>query len=114
MGALDTAVRSGRAASSSRPSAATGATSSSGSRGCPTSASPSTPTARRSLAGCRRRAFGSCAGRPWATALTVGVPLAFSSGLVVSGLVYGVFFIMVLIGIRDWLGRYRNREVVAI
>ncbi|HEY9521995.1 MAG TPA: nicotinamide mononucleotide transporter family protein, partial [Thermopolyspora sp.] len=50
----------------------------------------------------------------WVAVDIVGVPLAFSSGLVVSGLVYGVFFIMVLIGIRDWLGRYRNREVVAI
>ncbi|MEU6997704.1 nicotinamide riboside transporter PnuC [Nonomuraea sp. NPDC046570] len=44
----------------------------------------------------------------------VGVPLAFSSGLVVSGTVYGIFFVMVLVGFRSWLKEYRSsREVVA-
>ena len=49
----------------------------------------------------------------WIAVDIVGVPLAFTSGLVVSGLVYGVFFVLVLIGFRDWLRRYRNTEVVA-
>jgi nicotinamide mononucleotide transporter len=49
----------------------------------------------------------------WIAVDIVGVPLAFTSGLVVSGLVYGVFFVLVLIGFRDWLRRYRNTEAVA-
>ncbi len=48
----------------------------------------------------------------WIAVDIVGVPLAFASGLVVSGLVYGVFFVLVLIGVRDWLRRYRNTEVI--
>ncbi|WP_433497035.1 hypothetical protein ACQP1K_18920 [Sphaerimonospora sp. CA-214678] len=40
----------------------------------------------------------------------VGVPPAFPSGPVVSGLVYGVFFVMVLIGFR---GRLRRSRVMA-
>ncbi|WP_055483020.1 nicotinamide mononucleotide transporter family protein [Sphaerimonospora mesophila] len=43
----------------------------------------------------------------WVAVDVVGVPLAFHSGLVVSGLVYGVFFVMVLIGFRDWLRQSR-------
>ncbi|MBC6461442.1 nicotinamide riboside transporter PnuC [Actinomadura sp. HBU206391] len=56
----------------------------------------------------------------WVIVDMVGVPLAFSSGLVVSGVVYAVFFVMVLIGFRGWLRQYRaqttgtqNLEVVA-
>jgi nicotinamide mononucleotide transporter len=43
----------------------------------------------------------------WVIVDVVGVPLAFSSGLVMSGAVYGVFFVMVLIGFRGWLLQYR-------
>ncbi|MEV4459887.1 nicotinamide mononucleotide transporter family protein [Microbispora sp. NPDC049633] len=50
----------------------------------------------------------------WVAVDLVGVPLAFSSGLVVSGLVYGVFFVMVMIGFRGWLRQSRElRAVVA-
>ncbi|MEV7971364.1 nicotinamide mononucleotide transporter family protein [Sphaerisporangium sp. NPDC088356] len=49
----------------------------------------------------------------WIAVDVVGVPLAFSSGLVVSGVVYGVFFVMVLLGIREWRRQYSRRlEVV--
>lgn len=43
----------------------------------------------------------------WIAVDLVGVPLAFSSGLVVSGAVYGVFFVMVLIGFRGWQRQHR-------
>jgi nicotinamide mononucleotide transporter len=38
----------------------------------------------------------------------VGIPLTIKSGLYVSGAVYGVFFVMVLIGFRRWLTEYRR------
>ncbi|MFG1680344.1 nicotinamide riboside transporter PnuC [Nonomuraea sp. NPDC049269] len=44
----------------------------------------------------------------WVAVDLVGVPLAFSSGLVVSGAVYGVFFILVLIGFVKWLREYQS------
>jgi nicotinamide mononucleotide transporter len=44
----------------------------------------------------------------WVAVDLVGVPLAFSSGLVVSGAVYGVFFVLVLIGFVKWLREYRS------
>ncbi|WP_248965532.1 nicotinamide mononucleotide transporter family protein [Sphaerisporangium perillae] len=53
----------------------------------------------------------------WIAVDLVGVPLAFSSGLVVSGVVYGIFFVMVLLGIREWRRQYSRRlelEVVTI
>lgn len=43
----------------------------------------------------------------WVAVDLVGVPLAFASGLVVSGAVYGVFLVMVLVGHRDWSRQYR-------
>ncbi|WP_067186484.1 nicotinamide mononucleotide transporter family protein [Microtetraspora niveoalba] len=46
----------------------------------------------------------------WVAVDLVGVPLAFRSGLVVSGAVYAVFFVMVLIGFRDWLRQSRTLE----
>ncbi|WP_405084597.1 nicotinamide riboside transporter PnuC [Microbispora sp. NBC_01389] len=50
----------------------------------------------------------------WVAVDLVGVPLAFSSGLVVSGVVYGLFFLMVMIGFRDWLRQSRAlRAVIA-
>ncbi|MET8145125.1 nicotinamide riboside transporter PnuC [Sphaerisporangium sp. NPDC005288] len=48
----------------------------------------------------------------WIAVDLVGVPLAFGSGLVVSGVVYGIFFVMVLLGIREWRRQYsRGLEV---
>jgi len=41
----------------------------------------------------------------WIAVDLVGVPLAVSSGLYFSGVVYGIFFVLVLIGIRDWVKR---------
>ncbi|MBB2912833.1 nicotinamide mononucleotide transporter [Streptosporangium becharense] len=48
----------------------------------------------------------------WVAVDLVGVPLAFSSGLVVSGAVYGVFFVLVLIGFFNWLKEYRSTTVL--
>ncbi|WP_326821420.1 nicotinamide mononucleotide transporter family protein [Streptosporangium sp. NBC_01639] len=48
----------------------------------------------------------------WIAVDLVGVPLAFSSGLVVSGAVYGVFFVLVLVGFFNWLKEYRSRAVL--
>jgi nicotinamide mononucleotide transporter len=44
----------------------------------------------------------------WVAVDLVGVPLAFSSGLVVSGAVYGVFFVLVLVGFVKWLREYQS------
>jgi nicotinamide mononucleotide transporter len=49
----------------------------------------------------------------WVVVDIVGVPLAFSSGLVVSGAVYALFFVMVLLGLRGWLRQYRTRAAQA-
>ncbi|GAA1024159.1 membrane protein [Acrocarpospora pleiomorpha] len=48
----------------------------------------------------------------WVAVDLVGVPLAFRSGLVVSGTVYGIFFLLVLVGFVNWLKQYRSRGVV--
>lgn len=48
----------------------------------------------------------------WVAVDLVGVPLAFSSGLVVSGAVYGVFLVLVLIGFVNWLKEHRSRTVL--
>ncbi|MBB6344019.1 nicotinamide mononucleotide transporter family protein [Nonomuraea muscovyensis] len=48
----------------------------------------------------------------WVAVDLVGVPLAFSSGLVVSGAVYGVFFVLVVVGFVKWLKEYRSRQDV--
>ncbi|GAA0359115.1 nicotinamide mononucleotide transporter family protein [Microbispora corallina] len=50
----------------------------------------------------------------WVAVDVVGVPLAVRSGLVVSGLVYGLFFVMVLIGFRDWLRQSRAPRPEAV
>ncbi|MEU6710811.1 nicotinamide mononucleotide transporter family protein [Nonomuraea sp. NPDC046802] len=47
----------------------------------------------------------------WVAVDLVGVPLAFSSGLVVSGAVYGIFFVLVLIGFVKWLREYRSASL---
>ncbi|TDB90033.1 nicotinamide riboside transporter PnuC [Actinomadura sp. KC216] len=44
----------------------------------------------------------------WVLVDLVGVPLAFKSGLYVSGAVYGIFFVMVLVGFRNWLRESRG------
>jgi nicotinamide mononucleotide transporter len=49
----------------------------------------------------------------WVLVDVVGVPLAVSHGLVVSGAVYGVFLAMCLLGIRDWTIRSRQIGVSA-
>lgn len=38
----------------------------------------------------------------WLAVDLVGVPLALSSGLAFSGLVYGIYFVLVLLGLRTW------------
>lgn len=50
----------------------------------------------------------------WVAVDLVGVPLAFSSGLVVSGTVYGVFLALVLVGFLNWLKEYRSRTVLVL
>lgn len=44
----------------------------------------------------------------WLLVDLVGVPLAFSSGLAFSGLVYVIYFALVLWGMRDWWLRTRT------
>jgi nicotinamide mononucleotide transporter len=44
----------------------------------------------------------------WVLVDCVGVPLAWTHGLVVSGAVYGVFLVLCAIGIRDWILRSRQ------
>lgn len=44
----------------------------------------------------------------WVAVDVVGVPLALHSKLWVTGAVYGVFFVMVLFGFRNWLQQYRR------
>ncbi|QKW35244.1 nicotinamide mononucleotide transporter [Actinomadura sp. NAK00032] len=44
----------------------------------------------------------------WVLVDLVGVPLAFKSGLYVSGAVYGIFFVMVMVGFRNWLRESRS------
>lgn len=44
----------------------------------------------------------------WLLVDIVGVPLAFSSGLAFSGLVYVIYLALVLWGMRDWWLRSRN------
>ncbi len=44
----------------------------------------------------------------WLAVDLIGVPLAWSSGLYFSGIVYGVFFVMVVIGIRNWATQSRQ------
>ncbi|MFI0349726.1 nicotinamide riboside transporter PnuC [Actinomadura sp. 9N407] len=45
----------------------------------------------------------------WVLVDLVGVPLALKSGLYVSAAVYGVFFLMVMIGFRNWHRESRAR-----
>lgn len=45
----------------------------------------------------------------WLAVDLIGVPLAITSGLYFSGIVYGIFFVMVLVGIRDWAKRSKAR-----
>lgn len=45
----------------------------------------------------------------WLAVDLVGVPLAWTSGLYFSGVVYVIFFVMVLVGVRDWAMRSRQR-----
>jgi nicotinamide mononucleotide transporter len=47
----------------------------------------------------------------WVAVDLVGVPLALHAGLWVTGGVYVFFFVLVMIGFRDWLGQYRAQSV---
>lgn len=46
----------------------------------------------------------------WLAVDVVGVPLALSSGLAFSGLVYGIYFVLVIAGLRAWWLRTRVPE----
>ncbi|NVI88651.1 nicotinamide riboside transporter PnuC [Actinomadura sp. BRA 177] len=46
----------------------------------------------------------------WVLVDLVGVPLALKSGLYVSGAVYGIFFVMVMVGFRNWLRESRGTQ----
>ncbi|MCP9959736.1 MULTISPECIES: nicotinamide mononucleotide transporter family protein [Streptomyces] len=50
----------------------------------------------------------------WLLVDVVGVPLAFGSGLAFSGLVYVVYFALVLWGMRDWWLRTRSTPAQAL
>ncbi|MBB0246995.1 nicotinamide mononucleotide transporter family protein, partial [Streptomyces alkaliphilus] len=49
----------------------------------------------------------------WLLVDLVGVPLAFSSGLAFSGLVYVLYFVLVLWGLRSWWLRTRTLDAAA-
>ncbi|WP_095757684.1 nicotinamide mononucleotide transporter family protein [Streptomyces xinghaiensis] len=49
----------------------------------------------------------------WMLVDVVGVPLAFSSGLPFSGLVYVIYFVLVLWGLRDWWLHTRRQPAAA-
>ncbi|MER5492601.1 nicotinamide mononucleotide transporter family protein [Streptomyces sp. NPDC002490] len=49
----------------------------------------------------------------WLAVDLVGVPLAIHSELYFSGIVYAIFFVMVLIGIRDWAARSKDQELAS-
>jgi nicotinamide mononucleotide transporter len=46
----------------------------------------------------------------WVLVDLVGVPLAIKSGLYVSGAAYGIFFVMVVAGFRNWINQYRRQR----
>jgi len=46
----------------------------------------------------------------WVLVDLVGVPLAWTHGLVVSGAVYAVFLVMCVVGIRDWALQSRKAQ----
>ncbi|MEV6773668.1 nicotinamide riboside transporter PnuC [Nocardia sp. NPDC051030] len=46
----------------------------------------------------------------WMLVDLVGVPLAVKSGLYASAAVYGVFFVLVLLGFTRWRREYRSRQ----
>lgn len=49
----------------------------------------------------------------WLAVDLVGVPLAFNSGLAFSGLIYLVYFVLVIAGMRSWWLRTRAPQVPA-
>ena len=49
----------------------------------------------------------------WLAVDLVGVPLAVHSHLYFSSIVYGIFFFMVLAGIRDWASRSRTEALAS-
>ena len=49
----------------------------------------------------------------WLAVALVGVPLAFNSGLAFSGLIYIVYFVLVIAGMRSWWLRTRTQQLPA-
>lgn len=49
----------------------------------------------------------------WIAVDLVGVPLAFNSGLPFSGLVYSVYFVLVLLGLRAWWLQTRQPQTAS-
>ncbi|MFJ6141360.1 nicotinamide riboside transporter PnuC [Kitasatospora sp. NPDC092286] len=49
----------------------------------------------------------------WLAVDLVGVPLAIHSELYFSGIVYAIFFVMVVIGIRDWASHSKPQEIAS-
>lgn len=46
----------------------------------------------------------------WIVVDMVGIPITVLSGLWVSGVVYGVFFVLAVLGLRNWMRHYRARR----
>ncbi|MEY9213025.1 nicotinamide mononucleotide transporter [Thermobifida halotolerans] len=46
----------------------------------------------------------------WIVVDMVGIPITLMSGLWVSGIVYGIFFALAVVGFRDWMRHYRSRQ----
>ncbi|MFI9625685.1 nicotinamide riboside transporter PnuC [Streptomyces sp. NPDC052042] len=49
----------------------------------------------------------------WLAVDLVGVPLAIHSQLYFSGIVYAIFFVMVVMGIRDWASHSKAQEIAS-
>lgn len=50
----------------------------------------------------------------WVAVDLVGVPLAFTSGLPVSGFTYAIYFALVLAGTRQWIRQARSQAAAAV
>jgi len=49
----------------------------------------------------------------WLAVDLVGVPLAIHSALYFSGIVYAIFFVMVVMGIKDWASRSKPQDIAS-
>lgn len=50
----------------------------------------------------------------WIIVDLVGIPIALMSGLWVSGIVYGFFLVLALLGLRDWMSHYRADQGLGV